>query len=385
MNRPKHEVADIVKRFGENFIEKHQPNSYQLRVLNALALCRTSALGGHKYQCDHCADVRIGYNSCRNRHCPKCQASSQALWVQDRIDRTYDVQHYHIVFTVPQALNAICLLDSKWFYGVLFNCVWQTLRTFGYTQYGAETGAICVLHTWGQNLSLHPHIHCLVPALGYNLKGIMKPIAQSGKYLFCVQKLSSSFKGRMMSAVKTKLKQLDLMHQHKPAVEKAYSTDWVVHSEPSFGKAENVIRYLGQYTHRVAISNQRILDVNERDVTFNMKDYADDNRIKPVTLSGVEFLRRFCLHILPKGFVRIRHYGIYSSRFRAKKSNEKDKMTIKTKESSAERLKRLCGYDVFICSKCNKGRMMLIETLPRIRSPGLFHHAIQIRHANYSS
>ena len=164
MNRPRHEVAEIINRFGESFIRKHQPNSYQLRVLNALALCQTSALGGHKYQCDHCGNVHIGYNSCRNRHCPKCQGSNQTLWVEDRINNAYAVQHYHVVFTVPEALNAICLIDSKWFYNKLFDSVWQTLRTFGYTQYGVEGGAICVLHTWGQNLSLHPHIHCLVPA-----------------------------------------------------------------------------------------------------------------------------------------------------------------------------------------------------------------------------
>jgi hypothetical protein len=384
MNRPRHEVADIIQSFGESFIDKHQPNSYQLRVLNALALCRTSALGGHRYQCDHCGNVQIGYNSCRNRHCPKCQGSNQALWVEDRIGQAYAVQHYHLVFTVPQALNPICQLNSQWFYNNLFYCVWQTLRTFGYTHYGVETGAVCVLHTWGQNLSLHPHIHCLVPALGYSLKGKLKPIGKSGRYLFCVQKLSSSFKGRMMAAMKTRLKQLDLFYQHKASIEKAFSTDWVVYSEPSFGRTENVIRYLGQYTHRVAISNQRILSVNEYDVTFNMKDYVDGGRTKPITLTGEEFLRRFCMHILPKGFVRIRHFGIYSSRFRATVLNDKDKMIVKVKESTAERLKRLTGFDVFVCRKCNKGRMLVIETLPRIRSPDLIQKTIEIRHRNNS-
>ncbi len=382
MNRPRHEVADIIQSFGESFIDKHQPNSYQLRVLNALALCRTSALGGHRYQCDYCGNVQIGYNSCRNRHCPKCQGSNQALWVEDRIRQAYAVQHYHLVFTVPDSLNNICMIDSQWFYNNLFDCVWQTLRTFGYTQYGVETGAVCVLHTWGQNLSLHPHIHCLVPAMGYSLNGMLKPVAKSGRYLFCVQKLSSSFKGRIMGAVKTRLKQIDSYSQHKASIEKAFSTDWVVYSEPSFGKTENVIRYLGQYTHRVAISNQRILSVNEHDVTFNMKDYADNCKTKPITLTGEEFLRRFCLHILPKGFVRIRHYGIYSSRFRSTVINNKDKMIIKVKESTAERLVRLTGFDVFVCNKCNKGRMLVIENLPRIRSPDLIQKAIEIRHKN---
>jgi hypothetical protein len=379
MSRTRHEVADVIRCFGKSFIDQHQPNSYQLRVLNALALCRTAALGGHKYQCHQCGHVQISYNSCRNRHCPKCQGSNQALWVQERIERAFAVEHYHVVFTVPEALNEIGLRDSKWFYAKLFDCVWQCLRTFGYTQYGAETGAICVLHTWGQNLSLHPHIHCLVPALGYSLKGHMKPVGKSGRYLFCVQKLSASFKGRMMSAIKNKLKQLNRLDTYKPAIEKAYAASWVVYSQPSFGKAENVIRYLGQYTHRVAISNQRILEVNEHGVTFAMKDYADGNKTKAIRLSGEEFLRRFCLHILPKGFVRIRHYGIYSSRFRAKVLGMKDKMKITVKESAPERLKRLTGFDVFSCPKCSKGRMMEVELLPRIRSPGWITRILQAK------
>lgn len=380
MTRTGHEVADVIRRFGESFIDQHQPNSYQQRVLNALALCRTAALGGHKYQCDHCGYVQISYNSCRNRHCPKCQGSNQAVWVQQRIEQAFAVEHFHIVFTIPEALNEICLLDSKWFYAKLFDCVWQCLRSFGYTQYGVEPGAVCVLHTWGQNLSLHPHVHCLVPAVGYSLKGNMKPIGKGGKYLFCVQKLSSSFKGRLMHTVKAKLKQLDLLTKLKPAVEKAYATDWVVYSQPSFGKVEHVLRYLGQYTHRVAISNQRILEVNEHNVTFSMKDYADGNKTKSVSLSGVEFLRRFCLHILPKGFVRIRHYGIYSSRFRTKVLGLKDKMNIKAKMQTTDRLKTLTGFDVFICPKCNKGRMMEIELLPRIRSPGWLQNMLNVIH-----
>lgn len=183
-----------------------------------------------------------------------------------------------------------------------------------------------------------------------------------------------------MHTVKAKLKQLDLLTKLKPAVEKAYATDWVVYSQPSFGKVEHVIRYLGQYTHRVAISNQRILEVNEHNVTFSMKDYADGNKTKSVSLSGVEFLRRFCLHILPKGFVRIRHYGIYSSRFRTKVLGLKDKMNIKAKMQTTDRLKTLTGFDVFICPKCNKGRMMEIELLPRIRSPGWLQNMLNVIH-----
>ena len=184
MRRPRHEVAHIIEHFGPRFIEKHSPNTYQLRVLNALANCRTAALGGHKYHCDHCGKQHISYNSCRNRHCPKCQGSKQAFWVEDLVGRAYPVRHYHVVFTVPEVLNAICMLDSRWFYNHLFASVWDVLRSFGYSHFGVESGAICLLHTWGQNLSLHPHVHCIVPALGHTLKGRMKSVGKMGTYLY---------------------------------------------------------------------------------------------------------------------------------------------------------------------------------------------------------
>lgn len=372
MTRPRLELANVIRSFGQSFIEQHQPNSYQKRVLNAISLCRTAALGGHQYVCDNCGLLQISYNSCRNRHCPKCQGSNQALWVDELLQRAYPVKHYHLVFTVPESLNVVCMTDSRWFYNKLFDCVWQTLRTFGYTHYGVETGAVCVLHTWGQNLSLHPHIHCLVPALGFDLKQQFKPIGKKGRFLFPVQPLSRSFKGRMLSATKEKLKKHDLLHKFRVEFEKAHAVDWVVFCEPSFAKAEYVIRYLGQYTHRVAISNNRILALDDNNVTFNMKDYADNARMKPLSLSGIEFLRRFCLHILPKSFVRIRHFGICSSRFRARVLAKKDaavKKIVPDKKNKAERVFQINGFDLYCCRHCHKGRMIAIAVVPRSRSP----------------
>ena len=371
MTRPLLELADVVRSFGQSFIELHQPNGYQKRVLNAISLCRTAALGGHLYACDNCGLVQISYNSCRNRHCPKCQGSNQAVWVDELLQRAYPVQHYHLVFTVPEALNAFCMADNRWFYNKLFDAVWQTLRAFGYSKYGVETGAVCVLHTWGQNLSLHPHIHCLMPALGYDLRQKFKPIGKKGSFLFPVRQLSMSFKGRLLAAVKSHLKKCNHLQEFKPALEKAYASEWVVFCQPSFAKAEHVIRYLGQYTHRVAISNNRILSMDDKYVTFNMKDYADNARVKPLTISGVEFLRRFCLHILPKSFVRIRYFGICSSRFRARMlvKDEEVKMLVSKQTSKAERVFQINGFDLFCCQACHKGKMVALVVIPRTRSP----------------
>jgi hypothetical protein len=363
------QLAGIIKSFGDEFVSTRQPNSYQLLVLDALLKCRTAALGGRKYRCTGCGKEHICYNSCRNRHCPNCQGTSQAFWVENRIERALPAKHYHLVFTVPEGLNPICMLDSRWFYNHLFACVWDTLQTFGYSHYGVETGAICVLHTWGQNLSLHPHLHCLVPAAGKPPFGKMKHISKGGKYLYPVKMLSAAFKGKFMGGLKGYLQKQGLYQQFKETLENEWKKPWVVFCEASFGKPEHVIRYLGQYIHRVAISNYRILQVDQNHVTFRMKDYRDGN-IKPIKLHGVEFLRRFCLHILPKRFVKIRYYGIYSSRFTCK---NKEKMVIKPPESVPERIYRLLKVDVHLCRHCKKGRLVEVEILPRVRSPGTFH------------
>lgn len=373
MSRPAFEVADVVSRFGKQFYARYNPDVYQQKVLRALMLCRTSSLGGHKEVCDCCGKERFSYNSCRNRHCPKCQASRQAFWVEDLLETTLHVKHYHIVFTVPHELNQLCLTDSKWFYGQMFSAAWGTLRQFGYTHFGVETGAICVLHTWGQNLSLHPHIHCIVPAAGETLAGNMKHIGKGGKFLYPVKQLSLVFRGKLMEAINGCLEKQSLPQQYQSLIDKAREKPWVVFCEPSLGKPGHVIKYLGQYTHRVAITNHRIIAIDDAGVRFMHKDYGDHAIQKPVTLSGVEFLRRFCQHILPHRFVKIRRYGIYSSRVRTIRKKEDGKMVIKLREPETvqQRIKRLTGFDLYQCPFCKKGTMCTIELLPRIRSPGI--------------
>ena len=377
MSRPQHEVAGIIHRFGKRFVRQYQPNSYQLGVLQALSLCRTRALGGHTYRCTHCGSEHISYNSCRNRHCPKCQTTQQRFWVDDRLNHAYQVKHYHLVFTVPESLNGVCRHDSRWFYQQLFASVWSTIRQFGYTRYGVEPGAVCVLHTWGQNLSLHPHIHCLVPAIGYSLSGRMRVMGKWGKYLFPVPQLSMVFRGKLLGAIVKKLKGNEAaMQTYGKALERAWQTPWVVFCEASMGRAEHVIRYLGQYTHRVAISNRRITDVTHTHVTFQLKDYRDGAKVKTTSLTGEEFLRRFCLHILPKGFVRIRHYGIYSTRFRSTVARKQ--MVIQPEETTLERIRRVMGIDVLLCPTCHRGSLVVAGIIPRVRSPAFYHHPASV-------
>ncbi len=378
--KTKFELADVVRQFGKQLIEQKKLSPQQIKVLNNIMQCRTASLGGHEEACDNCGEIRYSYNSCGDRHCPKCQSTKQAIWVEGLIEKTLPVKHYHIIFTVPHSLNDICLWNDKLYYKVLFNTVWRTLHSFGYTHYGVESGAVAVLHSWGQNLSLHPHIHCIVPAAGYSLKGEWKNIDKYENYLYPVHQLSSAFKGKFLDSLKRKLKKVDMLDGFNYQIQKAYNTNWVVHSEPSLAKADHVIRYLGQYTHRVAITNQRILNISDTHVTFIAKDYRDHAQKKPVTIEGVEFLRRFCMHILPPGFVRIRRYGIYNHttkrslelQFKPEGKPDIEQITElkeRADETSVERIKRLTGFDIGLCPSCKKGRMIVVGELPRNRAP----------------
>jgi hypothetical protein len=378
--RTKFELAEVVHRFGKQLIGRQQLSPQQVKVLNNIVQCRTASMGGHEEACDYCGEIRYSYNSCNDRHCPKCQSTKQAIWVEELIESTLPVKHYHIIFTVPHSLNDICLWNDKLYYKILFNAVWKTLHSFGYTHYGVESGAVAVLHSWGQNLSLHPHIHCILPAAGYSLKGEWKNIDKYKNYLYPVHQHRSAFKGKFLDSLKRKLKKIDMTGGFNSQIQKAYNTKWVVHCQQSLAKADHVVRYLGQYTHRVAITNQRILNITDTHVTFIAKDYRDHAQKKPVTLEGVEFLRRFCIHILPLRFVRIRRYGIYNHTTKRNLELQfipEEKTNIeqiieskeKGKETYAERIKRLTGLDIGLCHGCKKGKMVVIGELPRNRAP----------------
>lgn len=370
MMRTGFEIASVIKRYGAAFRMQHSPNNFQLTVLNALQQCRTAELGGHKDKCDNCGTEHYSYNSCGNRHCPKCQLARQMLWAEDRMRDSLNVKHFHIVFTVPDELNPVCLADSLFFYESFFSCVKETLCAFGYSHYGVETGAICVLHTWGQNLSLHPHIHCIVPAMGITPRGEIKPIGNEGKYLYPVRQLSVAFRGKLLERLKRNLKKKNRLPEFQPIINLCYAKPWVIHSQTSLGNARQVVNYLGQYTHRVAISNTRIKNIDHNGVTFSYKDYRDNANQKLMTLTGVEFLRRFALHILPRGFVKIRYFGILTSAYRQQVESLKTKPDIfQLTETKPERIARLSGHHPCKCSKCKTGTMIPVEIIPRIRSP----------------
>lgn len=365
------ELSDVVKKFGKSLLESKRLSPQQIKVLHNIVSCRTATLGGHEEVCDTCGEVRYSYNSCGDRHCPKCQHAKQVSWVAKLQNEALPVSHYHIIFTVPHSLNAVCLWDEKLYYKILFQSMWETLRSFGYTYYGVESGTIAVLHTWGQNLSLHPHLHCIVPAGGVDLKGNWKKIGKHDKYLYPVRQLSSTFKGKFLDALKRKLKKMECLG-FASHIKKSYQANWVVYAEAPMSGVNQIIKYLGQYTHRIAISNQRIQKIDGDFVYFYAKDYRDNATVKLVKMHGVEFLRRFIQHVLPKGFVRIRKYGIYNATtkrnlnlpFFKEKSNFEKLMEEKDKEAADSQMP-----DVHLCPVCKKGKMIRIKELPRIRSP----------------
>ena len=366
-----YELSDVVKRFGKQLIKNYKLSPQQTKVLHNIVQCRTATLGGHKEVCNSCDLVKYSYNSCCDRHCPKCQHIKQIKWIEKLQEQALPVKHYHIIFTVPHRLNKICLWNDKLYYKVLFKSVWETLRSFGYTHYGVESGAITVLHTWGQNLSLHPHIHCIVPSGGVNLKGEWKQVGKNDKYLYPVRQLSTVFKAKFLTAIKKELLKLKNFSGFKLAIQESWDKKWVVYCEAPITGVSQIIKYLGQYTHKIAISNQRIQNITKKEVHFYAKDYRDNATVKLVKMKGVEFLRRFIQHILPKGFVRIRKYGVYNATTRKKlnlqleqqKNDFEELIKLKIKEeNSIESLPKLCPF-------CKKGTMLLLKKIPRIRSP----------------
>lgn len=373
MGKTKYELSDIVKKFGASLNANQNLSPQQTKTLLNIVRCRTSVLGGHEEACDQCGTVRYSYNSCGDRHCPKCQYNKQAVWIEKLKKETLRIKHFHVIFTVPHSLNAICIWDAKLYYRILFKSVWETLRSFGYTKYGVESGAISILHTWGQNLSLHPHIHCIVPAAGYSIKGEWKNIGKNN-YLYDVKQLSSTFKGKFLDSLKRELCKLNALQGFNSHIQKAYNPKWVVFSEAPMTNIKYLITYLGQYTHRIAISNQRIIDVTQSEVYFKTKDYRDNATVKKTKLSGREFLRRFLQHILPKGFVRIRRYGIYNPRVKRNLELKFDydfgifNQKIQSDNDDGDNHSS-DQYDNHICPYCKKGNMVIIRIIPRIRAP----------------
>ena len=355
-SQPQYEVADVLNKLGSK-LEDLGLNSWQLRTLFALKKCRTSALGGHIDACDECGNISISYNSCRNRHCPKCQGRNREDWIQTRETELLPVPYFHVVFTLPEVLNKTALHEPKMLYDILFESAWETLQTFGKNK-NLQMGMIAVLHTWGQNLSLHPHLHCIVPGGGVDENGAWKNIRNNGKFLFPVKALSKVFRAKFCEKLKANLKDKfneNQENEYEKIRQSLWEKPWVVYAKKPFGSPKSVVEYLGRYTHKIAISNQRIRKIDAETVTFSYKDYRQKGIKKQMVLSHEEFIRRFAMHILPKRLVKSRHYGFLSSTWkRIKLKNLQQKLGIQPKE------KPLPKPFQPKCSCCKTGNLVTI-------------------------
>ena len=363
-SQPQYEVADVLNKLGSK-LEDLGLNSWQLRTLFALKKCRTSALGGHIDACDECGNISISYNSCRNRHCPKCQGRNREDWIQTRETELLPVPYFHVVFTLPEVLNKTALHEPKMLYDILFESAWETLQTFGKNK-NLQMGMIAVLHTWGQNLSLHPHLHCIVPGGGVDENGAWKNIKNDGKFLFSVKALSKVFRAKFCEKLKANLKDKfneNQENEYEKIRQSLWEKPWVVYAKKPFGSPKSVVEYLGRYTHKIAISNGRIRGIDDKTVTFDYKDYRQKGIKKQMVLSHEDFIRRFALHILPKRFVKIRHYGFLSSTWKRKKLK-----TLQQNLGVIPREKPIKKPFSPKCSCCKVGNLVTIATFD-LRGP----------------
>ena len=389
------EVADIFRQFGPAYRRDHADSLSrgQRRVMSAIERCRTAALGGHVEQCDSCGHQRVAFNSCRDRHCPKCQSLTRAQWLEDRQAELLPVEYFHVVFTVPHEIAAIAYQNKAVVYDMLFRATAETLRTIAADprHLGAEIGFIAILHTWGQNLQHHPHLHCVVPGGGISLDGQRWVSCRPGFFL-PVRVLSRLFRRLFMALLREafeagKLKFFNAMLGLQDArafarhLAAAAKTEWAVYAKAPFGGPQRVLEYLGRYTHRVAISNSRLIDLVDGTVSFRWKDYRQDSRQKVMRLPIDEFVRRFLLHVLPSGFQRIRHYGLLANRTRDVKLERCRQLlnmpapiaaAADEAEDYRDRYERLTGMSLWDCPQCRRGRMICVETLlpkPLARGP----------------
>ena len=379
------EVADIFRQVGPAYRQQHAAalSRGQRCVMSAIERCRTAALGGHVEQCDTCAHQRIAFNSCRNRHCPKCQSLVRAQWLEDRQADLIPVDYFHVVFTLPEEIAAIAYQNKAVVYEILFHATAETLRTIAADpkHLGAEIGFIAILHTWGQNLLHHPHLHCVVPGGGLSADGKRWISCRPGFFL-PVRVLSRLFRRLFLAQLQGafdagRLRFFNALEPlQKPGAFGRYlapvrRAEWVVYAKPPFGGPQHVLEYLGRYTHRVAISNNRLVDFVDGKVSFGWKDYRHDSRKKVMCLDAQEFMRRFLLHVLPNGFQRIRHYGFLANRYRVVKLARCRQLLAQPVPAAnlpdahldyRDRYERLTGKSLRTCPKCGHGRMVCIET-----------------------
>jgi hypothetical protein len=360
-----YEVADVLNNHWSQVEQHPLINPWQLRTLGAIKRCRTSQMGGHVDACTQCGTVRVSYNSCRNRHCPKCQGKQKEAWIQKREEELLPVPYFHVVFTLPGELNQTALYKPKEVYSTLFCAAWDTLKTFASDpkHLGADAGMIAILHTWGQTLSLHPHLHCIVPGGGITPGDKWKIARSKGKFLFPVKAMSQVFRAKYMELIR------QTIDMDKVLVNNLFMQPWVVFAKRPFANTYCVLEYLGRYTHKIAISNHRIKAIQEGGVTFSYKDYRKGGKQELMTLESMEFIRRFSLHILPKAFVRIRHFGILSSTCK-RVAIPLIKQLVPLKKIKP-RVHLAVQYNPRICPCCKNESMVIIELFTKRGPPGI--------------
>ena len=382
--RPRWELADIVRLHGDDYRRSHPPPLSHLKILRDIERCRTAALGGHLQRCDHCGVEKPAYNSCRNRHCPKCQCLAKARWREARVSEVLPVGYFHEVFALPHELNPLVLCNKAVLIGILFEAVAKTLQEFARDprHLGGKPGFIAVLHTWDQKLMDHFHLHCVIPG-GVLSEDGARWIPARSTFLFPVRALSRVFRGKYLELFKMAYAEGRLIFPGRSAefstpaamaklIDTLFRKEWIVYSKAPFAGPEKVLDYLSRYTHRVAISNNRILNVEDGRVTFAYRDRSDGNASKTMTLSAEEFLRRFLLHSLPTSFMRIRHFG-----FLANRSKKADLPIVRRllgaeerreapKKTDEQLFRELTGRDLMKCPDCSQGTMRVIAALPKI-------------------
>jgi len=363
------ELQDIIRQYGAAYWDTHGMSGVQFKALNAILTCRTAAQGAHVDRCDECSFEQISYNSCRNRHCPKCQTFAKEEWIDRQKQNLIDRRYFHVVFTVPADLRPVFFQNQEILYSLLFKAASQTLLELCADKkyLGAKPGITTILHTWGQNLSYHPHLHCIVTGGGLTDLGTWKDSRK--KFFLPVKVLSRKFRGKLLHLLKREnlqfhgsLERLDDADQFGALMKGMYSTNWVVYCKPPFGNAQKVIDYLGRYTHRVAISNNRLIALDDGFVTFKWRDYSDGNKQKTMRVTAEEFIRRFLSHVLPNGFRKIRHFGLFASRDKTKRLTlckflTGTRFVVAKAESTLERLVRIFGEGFNLCPSCRSGHL----------------------------
>jgi len=386
------EVADVFRRYGPAFREAHRLSIAQRRVMRAIECCRTAALGGHVEKCERCGHTRISFNSCRNRHCTKCQQLAKARWLDAQQQHLLPCEYFHVVFTIPESIAAIAFQNRAVVFNILFRAAAQALQSIARDSrhLGAEIGLLAVLHTWGQTVQFHPHIHCVVPGGGLSPDGERWVACRPGFFL-PVKVLSRRFRTLFLTALGQAFRdgELNFFSELKPLAQRrtfaellasARRAEWIVYAKRPFGGPQQVLDYLGRYTHRVAISNDRLLSMEDGTVCFRWKDYRHSSRQKIMAIAAEEFIRRFLLHVLPRGFVRIRRYGLLGNRHCAAKlalcrhllgAGEPKPQPDEGIEDYRIRYEALTGASLIACPICRSGRMIRIETFSPTLGSGI--------------